>query len=400
MADELWGPCDGKTIKEHAFGKGKVVWGRTLEEVFAQLELIPDFRQLTQNPGYPLRHIHRRVDEADIYFVANPNPRPNKAEPLPGVPVSGPLFVECGFRVAGKQPELWHPDIGRIQKPAVWREQSGQTILSLRLDPGGSVFVVFRERSAGTDPVAAVKRDANTDVTAEITTDQSGSFRLLARKPGHYELKTVSGRWIQSDIKPLPEPVSITGPWTLRFPQGGGAPEAVTLENLISWTEHESAGVKYFSGTATYSNVVRVPPELIGPGRKLFLDLGKVQVIAQLTLNGRDLGTLWKPPFQIEVTDAIQAGDNVLEIKVVNLWPNRLIGDEQLPDDCEWQVSSSSLGAVLRGWPRWLLEGKPSPTGRLAFTTYKAWPKDAPLLESGLLGPVMLCPAVEVSVSR
>jgi hypothetical protein len=156
--------------------------------------------------------------------------------------------------------------------------------------------------------------------------------------------------------------------------------------------------VKYFSGTATYTKVFRVPPELVAQAsslspspeqRRLHLNLGKVQVIAQLKINGHDFGILWKPPFETDITSAVKVGDNLLEIKVVNLWPNRLIGDEQLPDDCQWQPAGSA-GQGLAGWPNWLLDGKPSPTGRLAFATWKHWTKDSPLLESGLLGPVVL----------
>jgi hypothetical protein len=108
-------------------------------------------------------------------------------------------------------------------------------------------------------------------------------------------------------------------------------------------------------------------------------------------LNGRDLGILWKPPFRVEITDAARAGANDLEVAVVNLWPNRLIGDARLPEDCEWTPQSS--GEVLRRWPEWLLEDKPSPAGRVTFSTWKHWTKDDPLLESGMLGPVRLVPA-------
>ncbi|MBM3888982.1 MAG: hypothetical protein FJ388_07620 [Verrucomicrobia bacterium] len=117
--------------------------------------------------------------------------------------------------------------------------------------------------------------------------------------------------------------------------------------------------------------------------------------MAEVRLNGRDLGILWKPPFRVEITDALKQGENTLEIKVVNLWVNRLIGDEQYPDDCAWRKNG-----VLEEWPAWLLEGRPRPvTNRITFTTWKHWHKNDKLLPSGLLGPVTLQTTEKVAVS-
>jgi len=184
--------------------------------------------------------------------------------------------------------------------------------------------------------------------------------------------------------------VTVAGRWELSFPANSGAPPHVVLDRLISWSAHSEPGVKYFSGTATYQKAIQVPPTLLAQDLRLRLDLGQVRVLAQVALNGRDLGVLWKPPFQLDITEVAKAGDNALEVKVVNLWPNRLIGDEQLPDDCQWGPAQGENGRPLQAWPQWLLEGKPSPTGRFTFTTWKHWTKDSPLLESGLLGPVTL----------
>ena len=113
------------------------------------------------------------------------------------------------------------------------------------------------------------------------------------------------------------------------------------------------------------------------------LDLGAVREIAEVRLNGRDLGVLWKPPFRVDITKAARAGRNLLEVRVTNLWPNRLIGDEQLPADCDYRP-----GGPILAWPSWLLEGTPRPSGRIAFTTWQHWTRESPLIESGLLGPV------------
>jgi hypothetical protein len=114
------------------------------------------------------------------------------------------------------------------------------------------------------------------------------------------------------------------------------------------------------------------------------LDLGKLKNFAEVELNGKSFPVFWKPPYYLDVTDAIHTGDNLLQVKITNMWPNRLIGDEQLPDDREWN------GIRLKEWPQWLLEGKPSPTGRFTFTTWHHWRSDDELLPSGLLGPVQI----------
>jgi hypothetical protein len=210
-------------------------------------------------------------------------------------------------------------------------------------------------------------------------------------RTGVYVLKSADGQSRQVAVGVLPAPLEIGGSWELHFAPGRGAPERVGLEKLISWSEHTDPGVKYFSGSATYIKTFNVPADLVAKGRRIYLDLGKVQVMAELKLNGKDFGILWKPPYRADVTDAVKAGDNTLEVKVVNLWINRQIGDEQSPED-----SQRNADGTLKEWPQWLQQGRPSPTGRLAFTSWKLWKKDSPLAESGLLGPVTLLAAQRI----
>jgi hypothetical protein len=127
----------------------------------------------------------------------------------------------------------------------------------------------------------------------------------------------------------------------------------------------------------------------------LYLDLGKVQVMAQVKLNSKDLGILWKSPYRVDVTDAVKAGENTLQVKVVNLWVNRMIGDEKMPED-----SSRNANGTLKEWPQWIQEGKPSPTGRYTFTSWRLWKTDDSLLESGLIGPLTLHAAERLKVKR
>jgi hypothetical protein len=218
----------------------------------------------------------------------------------------------------------------------------------------------------------------------ETSTGTGGSPVVKAWASGRVELRTASGKVLHADAADLPAPQEITGAWNLSFPPDWGAPPSVTLEKLISWTDHTNDGVRYFSGTASYEKEIEVSADRLNGGRELWLDLGAVKNFAEVSLNGQNLGVLWKPPFRVNLTAAAKPGVNKLVVKVTNLWPNRLIGDEQLPPDCEWD------GKQLKAWPQWFLDGKPSPTGRLTFTTWHHWTKDSPLLESGLIGPVTL----------
>ena len=202
---------------------------------------------------------------------------------------------------------------------------------------------------------------------------------LLARLPGEFTLAYASGRTNKLDVA-VPPVVEITGPWQVAFDPKWGEPATVTFETLDDWTKRAEAGIRYYSGTATYRKVFSFQSS--GGGGRVELDLGAVKNLAAVRLNGKDLGVLWKAPFRVDVTDAIRAGKNELEVRVTNLWVNRLIGDEQLPEDREWD------GIKLKAWPQWVLDGKPSPTGRFTFTTWHHWKKADRPLESGLLGPV------------
>ncbi|HEU5081098.1 MAG TPA: glycosyl hydrolase [Opitutaceae bacterium] len=221
-----------------------------------------------------------------------------------------------------------------------------------------------------------------------------------AFEAGKYELRRADRRVLRGEVDAVPAPIPIDGEWKLSFPAGWGAPPAVQLPALVSWTQHADSGVRYFSGTATYTKSFDVPADALSKSRRLWLDLGDVRVIAEVMLNGRNLGVLWKPPFRVEVTGALRAGSNALEVKVTNLWVNRLIGDEQLPADREWMKVPNRGGFALKAYPDWFLRGERSPVGRVTFATWKHYEKDASLLPSGLLGPVALRTEVKVELEK
>jgi len=230
---------------------------------------------------------------------------------------------------------------------------------------------------------------------------RDGAPRLLAWSAGRCTLRIASGEERSVDVAGVPGPIEVDGPWDVAFPAGGGAPAGTAgnapgravFETLLSWPDHEDAGIRHFSGTATYRTTLDIPAGLPAEGRELLLDLGRVEVMAAVTLNGKDLGVLWKEPYRVDVSQTARPGTNELEVRVTNLWPNRLIGDEQHPDDCEWN------GIAIRRWPDWLVAGGERPVEeRLAFTTWKHWKAGDPLLPSGLIGPVVLWTGVWMDV--
>ena len=211
-----------------------------------------------------------------------------------------------------------------------------------------------------------------------------GTVEITAYRAGRFAAEDANGkRQILTIPAPLP-PLPVQGPWRVAFPPKLGAPPAATFDRLISWPTHPDPGVKYFSGSATYRKAFTLPAAY-AKAPALRLDLGEVREFATVTLNGKEVAVLWKPPFALDVTPYVHPGVNRLKVKVTNLWPNRIIGDERLPPDVEWD------GDHLKRWPDWLLRGKPRPkTGRVTFETWRYYTKDSPLLPSGLLGPVTL----------
>ena len=241
-------------------------------------------------------------------------------------------------------------------------------------DPAfGIVKTLVVEYSADDQPLTVSGQDPNAvslvaaipaaSRAAEVRCDSAGRLGIVASQPGRYELKTASGNIRQVEVATVPAPLEIDGAWEVRFPPKWGAPEKITLDHLISLSNSTNAGVKYFSGTATYMKTFDWKPASGKRGRKseIWLDLGDVQVMAQVKLNGQDLGILWKPPFRANVTGALKRGQNRLEIRVADLWPNRMIGDAALPA-----------------------------AERFTWSSYEPFTKDSPLLKSGLLGPVKL----------
>jgi hypothetical protein len=231
------------------------------------------------------------------------------------------------------------------------------------------------------------------EMDLELVEDKGGNLMAEVWKTGDYSLSNGS-KW-HSDVS---QPVTIDGPWTVQFEKNRRAPDSVQLPKLISLHRHTDPGVRYFSGRATYRNRFSLAQDWLSENRRVILNLGRVEVLADISVNSKNLGTVWKEPYQLDITEAVVPGDNLLEITVTTLWPNRMIGDEQLPPEYEY---ASGNNRSIKTVPDWYVQGMPKPAGgRVTFTTWKFYEKDEPLIASGLLGPVKIYNPVIVKVSQ
>lgn len=306
LADGPAGDEEVRGIAHELWDSGRVIHNMSPAAALASLGTLPDFEVRGDSQRGKVLHAHRKTPRADIHFIANHEPRGRKFTAV--------------FRVSGRVPERWDPATGGITAVQGWREVNGRMEVPLALESMQSVFVVFR-------------------MPEEVASDRSAAPAEL--------------------VADLPMKIEIKGPWAVRFPSGLGAPEQATFPELASWTQHADPGIRHFSGSAVYSNSFDLPTK--PGGERVILDLGQVRLLAALKLNGRDLGVLWKEPFAIDVNDYLKTGRNELEIRIVNTWVNRLIGDASLPED-----------------------------KRITWTTWSPCKAGDTLQSSGLLGPVVL----------
>ena len=364
LAGELW--------SANSVSPGRVFHDVNLTEVMRQLGMPPD----VECPEGILWK-HRCSDDLDIYFISN--------QRLIG------RTETISFRVANRTPELWWPESGRIESVAFDLE-NGRVRMSLPLEPAGSVFVVFRRKPTenllakinskaggleirhavyGTED-AVVAMDVTAQLAAAVLDGQSN---LLANNttfgydPAYQKAKFLRVEYIaggkpgtiivpENEWLCLSTGTEISGAWEVSFnPKFGGTDKPVTFARLEDWTKRSEPGIKYYSGTAIY----RKPIELTSLGKPVWLNLGTVNSLATVRLNGMELGTLWKPPYKLDISQAAKLGINQLEIEVVNTWLNRLIGDEQ-----------------------------PGMLTKITFVTHKGWDANSKLLPAGLVGPVTL----------
>lgn len=290
----------GSGSGEHNYGKGRVY--EKLSDALAALHVDPDFEYTKPRNDTNLLFVHRKLPDGDLYFVDSRNDRFED--------------LDATFRVQGKQAEMWHADTGKIEM-ASFDIANGRTRVPLHLEPWGTVLVVFRQPAK--------------------------------------ELSRVVSKFVEKPI------ATIEGPWEVSFQPDRGALAKITLDKLASWSDSGNEGVKYFSGTATYTKTLQASPEWFKSGTQLWLSLGDVKNLAETSVNHKLLGIVWKAPFRVDLSGAMKPGANAVEIKVTNLWVNRMIGDRQ-----------------------------PNAEEQYTFTSPKFYRADSRLLPSGLLGPVQI----------
>ena len=295
IADQLWSSGSGNSV-----GKGKVYGNTSLSDVLTEINVPADFDYTKPKADTNLLFVHRKLADGDVYFVDNRNDRDES--------------VDATFRLTGKEAELWHPDTGTTE-PASFQIANGRTTVPLHLEPWGTVFVVFRKAAKNTS--RTLPKGAETTLT------------------------------------------TVEGAWNVSFEANLGAPATATLDKLNSWSESTDEGVKYFSGKGTYTKTLDIPSEWIAKNSPVWIDLGDVKNLAEVSVNGKSLGIVWKTPFRVDATGALKAGKNTLEITVTDAWVNRIIGDRQ-----------------------------PNVSKTYTFTSPKFYKADSKLVASGLLGPV------------
>jgi hypothetical protein len=298
IAEELWPHKKGIIHVK----KGKVYAGMALEEVLDKEGIIPDFAYPKVEKGSKLFFVHRKIGNIDVYWVNN---RSDKVTDM-----------EAMFRVAGRKAEIWHPETG-LTETASFNISNGATTVPLHLEPDDAIFVVFGDKT-------------------------------------NIETETV------------PKPVKIKlaeieGPWDIEFQPGRGAPPRASFETLTQWDKNADPGIRYFSGTASYQKIIEADSEWFATGKQIWIDLGDVQNLAEIFVNGQSMGIVWKKPFRINITEALKEGKNELKVQVTNLWVNRLIGDQQ-----------------------------PDVKNIITWVSNPFYSADSPLKPSGLLGPVII----------
>jgi hypothetical protein len=293
IADEVWGESfDSIAPSSRRFGKGMVHHRVELDAVFERIDLQPDIiledtnnlrcraagygRDLGIGEHGGIVFHHRISGERDIYFLANTSNRP--------------ADFTASLRASGRQPWLWNAVSGTITQATAFTQRDGRTLIPLHLAATESMFIVFEGKI---DPGAAGSQDSNSPA-----------------------LETL---------------VMLEGPWTVRF-DGQGAPAETVFDNLTDWSKHSAEAIRHYAGTAVYEKKFTINQK-VGNKRPVILDLGEAAIMATVTLNGREVGTLWCPPWHIDIRDHLQAGENTLQVSVVNTWHNRLVADAGKPEN-------------------------------------------------------------------
>lgn len=294
---------------------------------------------------------HRRHNQQDIYFIYNDS---DKAR-----------ILDASFNVQGKIPELWDAKTGKIKKLAAFSSDGKMTRVPIKLAENESAFVVFSESSKGVNSVAP-----------EIVLTQGTELELNQQN----QIKIFESQ---------PDNLSVSGAWQVAFNEFYGHDKTYHFNQLTDWKLHPEQAIQNYSGTAIYRKTIQVPSRFIEDDLRLTLDLGQVSIAASVTINDKFVGTTWIQPHQLDISKYLQAGENKLEIKVANLWVNRLLADAKLPDTSGFKIARWQN--PVTPMPKWYTDNRPAPKSeRVTFVTQQFLNGNEPRESSGLIGPVSI----------
>lgn len=362
-------------------GKGTVYTGYEVNEVLLLEKIVND---VTLPAGeQDILWIHRNDKQEHFYFISNQSDKAKE--------------IQLSFRITGMLPELWNPETGMMLEAPVWDAVYGTTNVLLSLETYGSIFVVFRKSESRKHGFTGLLLNGKSVSPFEYITIKNNKPVIRLKEKGDYTI--LSGSNNSRNKIQTEEPVIkiLNNDWHISFQPKRGAPPTAHFNQLISFTEHNEKGIKFFSGKATYRKSLLLAGDELSKEKAIFLDLGTVKNVATIIVNGKKVNTFWKPPFVAEISSYCKRGENHLEVEVTNLWPNRMIGDEYESDDCVWGPDrnfgyvkpSKKIGRNLQVVPGWVKEkGERPSTNRITFTTMDFFDKEDALLPSGLLGPV------------
>jgi hypothetical protein len=375
IAGKMWGSIDGTSVTENKYGKGKVIWGKDVNAVLNGMKVMPDLSFTSIQSKTQLDYIHRKADNLDIYFVVNRFGRKGiddfEFRYLTTLPDRYEQ-VECSFRVTGMIPELWDPMTGETNEVMVYREENGRTIIPLNFEPEGSKFIIFR-KAADQDHIVKIQKDgkpffpgnriSQTDRSPVDIVKKNGQIITTVNDAGNYRVTWSGGKTTVHNYISANNSITLAGKWDISFDTKWGGPADVQTDSLKSWIQFADERIKYYSGSAVYKKSFTIEASDISK-KKVILDLGNVLEMASIKINGNQMPVRWSAPFEFDVSRFVKEGNNTLEVEVVNLWPNRLIGDSKLPK--EQRLTKTNI------------------------MKYDAADSEKFLRESGLLGPVRI----------
>lgn len=348
ISNEMWGKEEAFMGKK-SYGKGFVYSNPSIREVLLDKDIQPDFTYKSNNPEAHIDYIHRKTGTADIYYMVN---RRGQSE-----------YFHASFRMDPKTPELWDPMTGKITDYSIFSAKRGRVSMPMFLEPFGSVLVVFRKdvkrhyEQISFNGIDLFPEIPDKSFANSLFSSFDGNFVFM--EPGEYILTTSDGE-VKSISVQQPTEIKMDTAWDIYFEPEWGGPEKITMSELKLWNDHIDPTIRYYSGTGVYTNTFNISSDQYKE-KRVYLDLGEMYNLADIFINGKSVGTWWHPPFTGDITEFLKNGDNILELHVVNLWPNRIIGDNYLSEE-----------------------------KRYTKTNVTKFEKNYPLRSSGLKGPVLI----------